>query len=252
MLFALSKIFTYLLLPPGLFIVMGVLATVLLLFGRRRSGLVLLVSMVCCLFLLSLAPVRDLLIMPLENRYAAYTPTDAAAAQAIVVLGGGVVGSSPAENGASTPSADSLTRLVHAARIHQQTDLPIVISGGSVFKTGSQSVAMAAVKVLKDLGIAESKIIVEAESRNTWENAAEVRALIAPRSVILVTTASHMPRSVWSFRKNGVDCIPAPTDYRPDRLPYRARDLLPTAKALLDSSFALHEYVGLLYYAVRY
>ena len=80
------------------------------------------------------------------------------------------------------------------------------------------------------------------------------------RRVFLVTHAWHMPRALEVFEKAGVDAVPAPTGFV-HKDPIRAGfgfedrstygDWLPNAGALLKSYFALHEYLGRVWYRLR-
>jgi len=87
-------------------------------------------------------------------------------------------------------------------------------------------------------------------SRTTRENARFAARLSGSPSVILVTSAYHMPRAVLSFRKEGVSVLPAPTDYKANRSPYTIADFLPTSEAFANSYKALHEYLGLVGYGI--
>jgi uncharacterized SAM-binding protein YcdF (DUF218 family) len=116
-------------------------------------------------------------------------------------------------------------------------------------------------ELLTSLAIPLEAIVTESASANTSQHARNLCPLFAERqidSVILVTSAMHMPRSLGTFRKfcPTVQYIPAPTDFRvtdgPDLAWYR--DLvrwLPTPRSLVDFSDAAHEYVGIAYYRFR-
>ena len=71
-------------------------------------------------------------------------------------------------------------------------------------------------------------------------------------SIILVTSAFHMPRSVEHFEREGVEVIPFPCDWRADReRPRTFLDWLPSAEALRDTELALREHYGRWFYALR-
>jgi uncharacterized SAM-binding protein YcdF (DUF218 family) len=70
--------------------------------------------------------------------------------------------------------------------------------------------------------------------------------------IVLVTSAWHMPRSVWCFESHGFEVIPAPVDYLTEQEAYDLRSYLPRWTTLSDSGQALHEYLGLLWYRLRY
>jgi uncharacterized SAM-binding protein YcdF (DUF218 family) len=79
-----------------------------------------------------------------------------------------------------------------------------------------------------------------------------VRRLVGDDRFVLVTSASHMLRSVALFRKQGMEPIPAPTDHwvkRSDGMsPYR---FFPGAENLLKTEMAVHEYLGLAWAKIR-
>jgi uncharacterized SAM-binding protein YcdF (DUF218 family) len=70
--------------------------------------------------------------------------------------------------------------------------------------------------------------------------------------IILVTSAWHMPRSVWCFESQGFNVIPAPTDYITSQQAYDLRSFVPRWTVFSDSGQALHEYLGLFWYHLKY
>ena len=77
--------------------------------------------------------------------------------------------------------------------------------------------AIGARKLWLSLGVPEERMMFEAKSRNTWENALFTRVLVKPKpgeTWLLVTSAWHMPRSIGIFRHLGFDVIPYPVAYR--------------------------------------
>jgi hypothetical protein len=58
-----------------------------------------------------------------------------------------------------------------------------------------------------------SDIILRSLSKDTKDQAIHIRKILDNNSFILVTSASHMPRSIVLFRKQGLQPIPAPTDF---------------------------------------
>ena len=94
---------------------------------------------------------------------------------------------------------------------------------------------------------------VEPRSTTTWENAAFSAALLRAegiRSVYVVTHAWHMPRAAQAFAAAGLEMTPAPV--RLDVVPaLRLIDLIPVAGGWQRSYFALHEWIGQLWYGAR-
>lgn len=175
-------------------------------------------------------------------------------AQAIVVLGGGRYTRAP-EYGRDSVSDFTLERLQYAADLERVSRLPLVLSGGSAQgEPDPEAVIMA--RVLRDTFGVEADILTEAQSRNTAENARYTSELLGRRgwhSVLLVTHARHMRRAVAMFEQYGINAIPAPLrfDTRADPVPMLF-DWLPSPKAMRQFREACHEYVGLLWYRVRY
>lgn len=107
---------------------------------------------------------------------------------------------------------------------------------------------------LRRFGVDDDRIHVESFASNTWENAANIKAMLDGKQVstlILVTTAWHMPRSVRVFNEQGINVVPAPCDYKVDRGPYDLRSFLPRWGAFADSCDGLHEYLGMLWYSLK-
>jgi uncharacterized SAM-binding protein YcdF (DUF218 family) len=131
-----------------------------------------------------------------------------------------------------------------------------IISGGNPSAARSQKVEA---RVLADQliawGIEPSRILVEDRARNTHENATESAALVrahAPAwtTVLVVTSAFHMPRAYGCFRAEGLIVDTMPVDYRSFASAFPA-DMLPRAEYLEESSAAIREWVGRCVYRLR-
>jgi len=247
--FIISKILLLLLLPP-----MNILAIMLLGFllirSHRLLGRLLITAAFLLLYGLSISPVSDALIAPLE---ADYRPIDVKSCKAdiIVVLGGGAVdlsslGLEP------MPSGDSLQRLVVAMKLQRSLHVPLVISGGAGDPARPQlSDAAAMVSVALDLGMQKKDIIVDNASFNTLASAQNMKAAFAGKRMVLVTSAYHLQRSMAMFRKQGLEVIPHPSGFlsgRRDRSFYAA---IPQVEFLNISSRALSERLSLTWYRLR-
>ena len=165
-------------------------------------------------------------------------------AQAIVVLGGGLIPQSP-EYGEDVVGADTLARLRYAATLSRKSGLPVLVSGGRPY--GSRPEADAMAEVLSEMGIqAKWK---EAGSTTTAENAARSFAILGSRRIALVTSAWHMRRAQRAFAKAGFEVIAAPTSYV-TRASYRAVDFLPSTSGMAQTRLGLWELMGMLWYSV--
>jgi uncharacterized SAM-binding protein YcdF (DUF218 family) len=246
-----SRTLQSLLLPPtGLLLLMAAgfaVKGICRMFGRLliATGFIL-------LYVVSVEPVSDALIRPLER---AYPPLGAApkgrSADAVVVLGGGVrdlawIGLDP------EPSEMSLERVVAAIRLVRSSHLPLVLVGGSgdPSKPGIGD-ADAMARAALGLGVPRRDLMVIGTAQNTVESAAAVGERLKGKRIILVTSGFHMRRSVGMFRKKGFQVIPAPCGYRGEKNALTFRSFIPRADCLYTSHVALAEYLSLAWYTVR-
>ena len=165
---------------------------------------------------------------------------------AVVVLGGSV--SPRSSNAEHLEFGDSAERLVAAARLYRAGIAPKVLFTGGSGDIADQKKKEApyAAAALKLLGVPEGALILEGESRNTFENAILSKPLLAAagaKRIVLVTSAWHMRRSAAIFRKAGYDFASYAVDTlaEPFALP---RSVVPDAAALALSTRLLTEIVG--------
>jgi uncharacterized SAM-binding protein YcdF (DUF218 family) len=252
--FVVAKAAGLILTPPGIILVLGALG--LLLYRRSRTlGLSLVGTSLLLLLVLSLPPAGRYLMTTLERDVHALPPADAslrANAGAIVVLGAGRDPKAP-EYGGDTVSVYTLERLRYAVRLHRATGLPLLVTGGAPFGEAVSEAELMQQALTHDFGVRAQWL--ETKSRNTQENAAYSRPILESagiRKVFVVTHAWHMPRSRWSFAGAGIDAVPAPMGFTMAGETTTLLDFVPSAGALLRSSRALQEHLGLLWYRTRY
>lgn len=246
--FIIAKVVLHLLLPPASLLLL-IAGGLLLVRWHRTAGRALVAAGLCLLYAVSIDPVADRLIRPLE---AAYPPLQisGARADAVVVLGGGVKDLTWVPL-APEPGERSLTRLVAGIELARTLQIPLVLSGGSGSTVSGgplEADALAAAAVRLDFP--RQGLRIERGSRNTWENAVSVKALIPGKTVILVTSAYHMKRAAAMFRKNGFTVLPAPVDHQSTSRPWSPAELIPGAGALALSSTALAERLSLAWYGM--
>lgn len=242
-----SKIIAQLLLPPANLLLLGLTGAILARW-RRKLGLALASVAVLSLYLLSIPVVATRLLSALEPAAAVDLSQPA---QAIVILGSGVYASTP-EYGGETINARSLERARYGARLHRQTRLPILVTGGVLMRGQQVSEgALMAASLREDFQVPVRWI--EGEARSTEQNAVLSARILRPLGVTrvyLVTHAWHMPRAMLSFSAAGLQPIAAPTGFTTS---FRSdiRGFIPDAKALQKSYFAMHEAIGLLWYRLK-
>lgn len=256
----LSKILPPLLYPLGL---SCLLITAGLLLGKRpRLQRAALLGALALLLMGSNRWTAMALMRPLEWRY--LPQEEIPAAEVIVVLGGDTA---PPTYPRTLPEVgEAGDRLVYAAYLYSQGKAgSILFSGGAIdwmypsLEPGSENA-----QLLELMGVPPEAIWLESESRNTYENALYSRQILEQkgiRRIILVTSAFHMPRSVALFEHQGLEVIPAPTDFRTTQADWEMLsrgdlrnlvfNLLPGPDNLQTITLALKEYLGLLIYRMR-
>jgi uncharacterized SAM-binding protein YcdF (DUF218 family) len=178
-------------------------------------------------------------------------PSDA---EAMIVLSGNILypdaRRTRAELGEST-----LHRCLYAAMLYRQCRVrPLVVSGGRIGPPGGMPAAWVMRNFLVDVGVLESDVLMEDQSRTTYENAVECRRRLpgkGSRKVVLVTEATHMFRAVRCFRKQGFAVIPAPCHHRANPFDARPLDFVPSASAAVNLGAAMYEWLGTAWYCCR-
>jgi uncharacterized SAM-binding protein YcdF (DUF218 family) len=234
--FFLKKLITHFILPPGLLVIAF---AVLGLLTKRKLAKFIAFSFALFVYLLSIEPIKDVLYKPLEEAYPVPSKPEG---DAIVILGGGTYNTGILKE-------DSTKRLLTGFVLHKQTDLPIILSGGASIGVLPEAEVMK--ELLLTLGVDKSKIHTDVNSKDTKENAQEVKKLcerLRCKKIILVTSAYHMKRAVLSFQKAGLEVVPYPTDFKRD-MRYNLYSLLPKMGVFADSYKALREYLGLVWYS---
>ena len=197
-------------------------------------------------------PIPDLLIRPLEQRYAEIAPdADLHAFDGVVVLGGAMEAGYIAMDHRQPLLTDGAGRMTAIVAIAQKyPSMPIVFTGGEgdFFGTGP-SEARRAGHFFTTMHLSESRIVLEDRSRNTYENAVftgELAGIDKRKHWLLVTSAWHMPRAMATFSKAGWNVTAYPVDfYSAPATPWSAY----TFQESLDHwHMALHELLGIAAY----
>lgn len=236
------------LLPPGIFIVIG-LSGWFVARKRPRLGNGLVAASFILLWVCSTQWLADVLLRSLEPAFA-LDPASTAPAQVIVVLGGGRYRGAP-EYGGDTVSEATLVRARYGAYLHRTLDKPLLVSGGN-----PDGGTVAEAQAMKSLLENEFKVPVawmETRSNTTFDQAREVMAILGPlgmRRIYLITHAWHMPRSQAVFEQAGFDVVPASTSFV-SRRDLTLRNFVPSAPALRDTNYYVHEILGLAWYRIK-
>jgi uncharacterized SAM-binding protein YcdF (DUF218 family) len=250
MFFVLSKLFWFLLQPINLAIILLLAGLVLAPSRWRRTGIGLVAGAATLLVLCVWTSFGALLLTPLEDRFP--RPPLPSSVAGIVVLGGGFEGGINLVRGGYELNSGG-DRYVEAAVLARRfPDARIVVSGGSgaLMLTGEDD-ASTALRLMTALGVAADRLVLEGESRNTYENALFTRRLVSPapgETWLLVTSAFHMPRSMALFRKAGFAVTPWPVDYRTSGAEGLGLFVDNPVDTLQTATLAVREWIGLAAY----
>ncbi len=242
--FLFKKIITPLFYPLTLCLILMAAGLFLLWFTRRQRGGRILVTLgVVMLAAVTSAPVSERILGPMERSFPPFRAFQDSA-QWIVVLGGGHT-SDPALPVTCQISPESLQRLTEAIRIYRsRPGAKLILSGGGAFDPASE--AEIFYQTARAIGIPSRDLVLSARARDTEEEARCIREMVGNDPLILVTSASHMPRAVALFRRQGMNPIPAPAAHLVKRGPGAVpEDFYPSAVALLRVQTAIHEHLGM-------
>ena len=257
----LSKFLPQFVYPVGLATVLIILALV---FQKRKKWQnAVIIAALTVLFIAGNRWIAFSLTRSLEWQH--LPPAEIPPAEVVVVLGGGTEPSQSPRPIVELNSAGD--RVLYAAYLYQAEKAPHLLLSGSYIHwlddVESTPAGQMAV-VLKMMGVPNSAIWLEPESLNTYENAVNCAAILAEKDIdriILVTSATHMPRSVALFEAQGLEVTPAPTDFKvteenwhalwQPNLSAQLTQLMPNLTNLNMTTTALKEYIGIFVYRLK-
>ena len=148
---------------------------------------------------------------------------------------------------------DSQFRCVRAWELYRDTGpCAVYVTGG---KVKVDDIGPPLGELLKEeliqLGVAEEDIIVENTSRNTYENAQLSSKLLKEDGfdeIVLVTTASHLPRAVRCFEATGLKVTPSGSEYQATKFNWAVVSFLPNPDGAAAVHRAFHEWIGIILY----
>lgn len=241
--FTLAKLMSLLVYPLSLSLLLCALSLAISRVWPRVSFYTVLVA-VGWLYLCSTALFANFLTGTLEREFVPRAMSVVERADAIVLLGGAMRGDT--HMGTLADLNHHADRLVHAVALYRAGKAPVVlVTGGGI--EGARTEAQQMKDLLEVMGVPARDILLENDSRNTHDNAVHTAQILRAEGmqrVLLVTSAYHMRRSLALFAAQGVDVIPAPTDYQRLVTPHLLPEWLPAVSNLYQSTEALHEIVG--------
>ncbi len=252
MFFPLSKLIFFVITPSNFLILLGLLGC-LLLFTEvgRNLGRAMALAGFLGLLVAGLGPLSAWVLMPLENRFPAFTD-DGAPVAGIVVLGGAVEADTSIARDQITVNDAGEREIALADLARRYPQARLVFSGGSgAMREHPISEAEIVSRYADTLGVPRNRLILEQQSRNTRENAVFSARMTQPKPGerwLLVTSAWHMPRAMGCFREAGFSVTAYPVDYRTSgpRDAYRLTTF--ASDGLSEFDIGVKEWIGLIAY----
>ncbi len=245
--FELKKILGGLLMPLPL---LGLVSLILLIFALKQRKVTIALSLMSLVTLLlaSTPLVANLLIKNSQPTSLAFNYLKHPNIDKIVVLGCDI-NPNPALSANSQLGSCALTRLVEGMRLaniypHAQ----LIVSGGGYEKVINSALMY---KTAISLGINKNRIVQNPNAMDTAQEAKLLASKLVDYKVALVTSVSHMPRAKNLFNAQGINVIPAATDYHNFAAFPWYKQLIPNAKALLVVTQYAHEVIGNAWINVR-
>lgn len=251
----LSKLLPLFVMPITIAIGLMFLSMIFMVRNQRKVALTNLVFSVLVLWIFAMPPVATALIWSLEKHNPPVAAEALPRADCIIVLGGAL-------GYATFPRidielSDAVDRVYQAAKIYRlgKGRTVVVTAGNQPWARHLQSEANLIRELLVQWGVPENSILVETNSRNTYENAvygAELIGRAGCESNLLVTSAWHMSRAKATFVRQGIPVTAVPVDIRSAPMSGGSiTQLVPRADALAESSQAIMEWLGILVYRLR-
>ena len=217
----------------------------------KRAGRIVVTFGFILFALLSYQALPEALLRPLESRYPPLLSVDHIPdVKWVVVLGGGHVSDSSLPVTCQIDSS-ALARLTEGIRLYNLLpESRLLLSGGIVFDPVSNAEIMADVAVA--LNVDKKDLVLEVSSRDTKDEAHFIRKIVGSDKFIMVTSASHMVRSMALFRKQGMEPVPAPADFwiKEDH-GISPGVFFPSSDGLKKAERAVYEYLGLAWGRIR-
>lgn len=249
--FFLQKLISISILSPVPFIVILFLIGISNIRDRKYKSGFLLFLISGAIYLFSCEFFTDPIILNLEKKYPVISKENIEKGEVYILLGGGILTDTA---GGNVPAKNVYPRILETAKLYNKSPKKIFISGGSPLQN-KQSESSVYKKELLSLGIPEEDILIEEKSNTTKENSTYIKWIMNEKNIksgIIITSAVHMPRSMEVFKDYELVFYPAPCDFTAHIKKQNFLAYIPQFKVFKDLYSAFWEYVGLVYYKIRY
>ena len=249
----LTKLLPLVFYPVGTVILLTLLGIIVTL-SRRRYALPIFFLAILWLWIASTPIFGDWAISTLERQYPAQPIGETQKSDVAIILGGAV--SQPAPPRVDLDLNKSSDRVLQAVRLYKagRVDRVLVAGGNIPWLPNIQSESELIRSLLVDWGVPLKAVAIAGKSRNTYENALEIKEIWRKEpfeTALLITSAHHMPRAMAVFKKMGVPVTASATDIEAlKNIPSSPLRWLPDVSALVMTTMTIKEWLG--YWAYRW
>jgi len=243
----LHKLLPLIVSPLGLLISLMLIALVL---RRQWPVYWALVILLICSFPLTARSIW----VGLESEYQYQPPTTVPQADAVLVLSG-MLGGFETEDGYVTEWGDPDRFFVGLQLVKLGKADRLIFTRGQMPWSDSPPEGELLKQKALEMGISPQQILLTSIVSNTAEEASAVKGLMAEyglNKIILVTSSFHLPRAKLLFDRAEVETYPYPTDFKAASRDITWLHFIPSADAFRDTSSGIREYIGRLYYWLKY
>lgn len=243
--FLLKKFVTFFVEPLGLVLALFAVGLYFLFAQKKGFAKLFLTLSFSLLFLFSYRPFSNILVQNIEDMYQKYDYKQEI--KYIHVLGSGH-NADESQPLSSNISSVGVKRVLEGVMIYKKSAGTKLIFTGYEGNTKISNAQMNANLALA-LGVSADDIIIGKEPKDTKEEALFAKSIVGGEPFALVTSATHMPRSMMLFESLGLHPIAAPTAFYKDEFDgyFEAPDIT----TLKNSQMAIHEYVGILWSTLK-
>jgi uncharacterized SAM-binding protein YcdF (DUF218 family) len=171
----------------------------------------------------------------------------------VILLGGSFNSGHESKERNEVSINSSAERLTKALEIYKKNPKVLILFSGfsEELKPQGWSESDMAKKFFLDQGVKIDNLIFETQSRNTFENIKYSKDIIINYKGTwgLITSANHMPRTFFTFKKQGLILEPISVDYKTgtSKMFWINFDI---SSGLINWSIVLREFIGIAYYKV--
>jgi uncharacterized SAM-binding protein YcdF (DUF218 family) len=251
--FYLSKIFNFFINPLHILFLVILIKLFIIFFIQSKKLVILFSKLFLILFLFfGYSPLSNFLLSKIED-YIQPSKYPIQQLTGVVVLGGSFDTGTESKERNQVFLNNSAERLTKALEIYKKNPRILILFSGFSNKLEPQSWSESdmAKKFFLEQGVRIDNLIFENQSKNTFENIKNSKDIIANHKGTwgLITSANHMPRSFFTFKKNGLILEPISVDYKTgtSRMFWINFDI---TSSIINWNIIFHELIGIAYYKV--